>query len=414
MPPAQHTAEFDEAVRTGLHPELEVIRPLGSGSNARVYLAREPGLRRLVAVKVLKPEFGEDEVLRRRFEREGQSVARVSHPHVVGVHRVGRLPDGLPFMVLEYVDGRTVTEALAAGGPMPVEDARRVLLAVASALAAAHEQGIVHRDVRTGNVFVENRTGRAVLGDFGIAAIEETGSAHATKLTAVGQRLGVTTSMSPEQVRGEDTTTQSDIYALGVLGYEILAGRGPYEAKGDAQLLAAHLQAAPTPLQGLRATVDVRLAVLLERCLAKDPRHRPLASDVAAALERLRPGAASDEPEPDDALGQFINELKRRRVFTVLWAYATFAGLILGFGDQVVQAFELSRGAHQALVVGVLGGFPLALVLSWLYDAGRGGIQRTQAEAPQSARTRTLMWSALAASALLALLLGWLVLRGGR
>jgi serine/threonine-protein kinase PpkA len=412
--PTQATADFDAAVRSMLEPDLEVIRPLGTGSSARVYLAREPGLQRLVAVKVLRPELAGDEVLRRRFEREGQSAARVSHPHVVGIHRIGRFADGLPYMVLEYVDGRTVAEALAAGGPLPVEEARGVLHAVASALVTVHERGIVHRDVRSDNVFLENRTGRAVLGDFGIAALADSGSSSAAKLTAVGQRLGVTTSMSPEQVRGEEITPQSDVYALGVLGYEILVGRGPYEARGDAQLLVAHLQAEPTPLVQLRGAVDPRLAELLQRCLAKDPRHRPLSSDVAAALERLRPGAPAEESAPDDAFGQFVLELKRRRVFTVLWAYGTIAGVVLGFGDQVIEAFDVSRGAHQALIIGVLVGFPAALVLSWLYDAGRGGIRRTRSELPQSGRTRALMWAALGASAALAALLGWLLLRGGR
>jgi serine/threonine protein kinase len=412
--PTQETAEFDEAVRTTLHPELEVIRPLGSGSSARVYLAREPGLQRLVALKVLKPEYAADDVLRRRFEREAQSAARVSHPHVTGIHRIGRLPDGLPYMVLEYVDGRTVAEALAAGGPMPVEESRVVLQAVASALAAVHERGIVHRDVRADNVFLENRTGRAVLGDFSIAALSDSGAGHATKLTAVGQRLGVTACMSPEQIRGEEPSSQSDVYALGVLGYEMLAGRGPYEARGDAQLLAAHLQAEPTPLVQLRGTVDPRLAEVLQRCLAKDPKHRPLSRDVAAGLERLRPGAPAEESAPDDAMGQFIQELKRRRVFTVLWAYGTFAGVVLGFGEQIIQAFDVSRGVHQVLIIAVLVGFPGALVLSWLYDAGRGGIRRTRSQAPQSGRTRALMWGALVASVSLAALLGWLMLRGGQ
>jgi eukaryotic-like serine/threonine-protein kinase len=414
-PPVQQTQDvtgFDASVRAALQPELEILRPLGTGSSGRVYLAREPALQRLVAVKVLKPELAADDVLRRRFEREAQSAARVSHPHVTGIYRVGRLNGDLPYMVQEYVDGRTVAEALAASGPLALEDARALLASVAAALAAVHDRGIVHRDVRAENVYLEHRTGRAVLGDFGIAALAEAGAANAMKLTVAGQRLGATGCMSPEHVRGEECTVQSDVYALGILGYDVLAGRGPYDVKGEAQLLAAHLQAAPTPLTRLRADADSRVADLLQRCLAKDPRHRPLARDVAAALEQLRPGAAGPAGE-QDAFGQFLQELKRRRVYHVLVAYGTFAGFVVAFGEQVIQAFDVSQRTHQILIISVLAGFPLSLVLSWIYDAGPGGIRRTRTAVPQSGRARAVMWGALAASALSAVLLGWLVLRPG-
>jgi serine/threonine protein kinase len=413
----QHTqdaATFDAAVRTALQPDLEIIRPLGSGSSAHVYLAREPALQRLVAVKVLKPELAVDQVLRRRFEREAQSAARVSHRHVTSVHRVGSLEGGLPYMVLEYVEGRTVAEALAAGGPLPVQDALVLLASVASALAAVHERGIVHRDIRPDNVYLEHRTGRAVLGDFGIAALADSGAAHSTKLTAVGQRLGVTGCMSPEQVRGEECTVQSDMYAFGVLGYEVLAGRGPYDARGDAQLLAAHLQGEPRPLLELRAAADPRMAALLQRCLAKDPQRRPVARDVAAALDQMQRGDSPAGADETDAFGQFLSELKRRRVYHVLVAYGTVAGVVLAFGDQIIQAFDISRSAHQYLIMGLLAGFPLAMVLSWIFDAGPGGIRRTRAAVPQTGRARAVMWGALAVSAVIAGLLGWLVLgRGG-
>jgi tRNA A-37 threonylcarbamoyl transferase component Bud32 len=409
----QDVTGFDTDVRAALQPELEVLRPLGSGSSARVYLAREPALQRLVAVKVLKPELAADNVLRRRFEREAQSAARVSHPHVTGIYRIGRLAGDLPYMVQEYVDGRTVAEALAAGGPLAGEDARALLASVAAALAAVHDRGIVHRDVRAENVYLEHRTGRAVLGDFGIAALAEAGAAHAVKLTVAGQRLGVTGCMSPEHVRGEECTVQSDVYALGILGYNVLAGRGPYDVKGEAQLLVAHLQAAPVPLTRLRADVDPRMADLLQRCLAKDPRHRPLARDVAAALEQLRPGAPERPAAEQDAFGQFLQELKRRRVYHVLVAYATFAGFIVAFGEQIIQAFDVSQRTHQILISAILAGFPLSLVLSWIYDAGPGGIRRTRSAVPQSGRARAVMWGALVASALFAVLLGWLVLRQG-
>src|SRR5690606_22829751 len=140
------------------------------------------------------------------------------------VYRVGRLADDIPYMVLEYVDGRTVRDIVDSGTTFDYSYAKTLLASVAGALAAAHDRGIIHRDVRPANVFVENRTARAVLGDFGIAALLESGSSSAARLTAVGVKLGETRYMSPEQIRGDQLTEQSDVYAFGILAYEVLTG----------------------------------------------------------------------------------------------------------------------------------------------------------------------------------------------
>jgi serine/threonine protein kinase len=187
-------AVLDEPLRAALLPELEPIRLLGSGATAHVYLAREPALARLVAA---------DAVARQRFEREAQSAARIAHPHVTAIYRVGRVPDGRPYIVMEYVEGRTLTDVLAAGGVYEEPAARELLAALASALTAAHEKGVIHRDVRPANVLLENRTGRAVLGDFGVAGLLDSGSAAAARLTTAGMVLGDPRYHSPEQVRGE-------------------------------------------------------------------------------------------------------------------------------------------------------------------------------------------------------------------
>ncbi|HSJ06196.1 MAG TPA: serine/threonine-protein kinase, partial [Longimicrobiales bacterium] len=250
-----------------LLPDLEILRPLGSGVTAHVHLAREPALQRLVAVKVLRPEAAADAVARRRFEREAQSAARITHPNVTAIHRVGRLPDDTPYIVMEYVEGRTVSDVMAAGGDFDLATARRLLTAVASALAAAHDRGIVHRDLRPGNVFVENRTGRAILADFGIAALLDSGSSAATRLTQAGVLVGDVRRMSPEQIRGEPVTSQSDVYSFGVLAYEMLTGHSPYRRETDAALMAAHLRQEPRRLADLLEDVDPALAGIIERCL---------------------------------------------------------------------------------------------------------------------------------------------------
>jgi eukaryotic-like serine/threonine-protein kinase len=411
----------DAAMLAGLKPDLEILRQLGSGDTANVYLAREPALRRLVAVKVLRPDVAANTVARRRFEREAQSAARISHSNVTAIYRVGRLAGDVPYMVMEYIDGRTVQEILAAGSTFDLGYARGLLASIAAALAAAHERGIVHRDVRPGNVFVENRTARAVLGDFGIAALLESGAASATRLTMLGVKLGDTRYMSPEQLRGEPVTEASDMYAFGILAYEVLTGRGPYEAKGEAQMMAAHVKGEPLKLRELRADVDPAVAARVEGCLAKDPNLRPRAQEIAAALAAVPPPAtlaavpppaAAVPAEDPGPIAQLLEELRRRRVYRVLVGYGAFALAVFGVAEGINQGFPLSPLVNQVMVVATLAGFPLALVLSWVFDIRAGRIQRTRAIAA-SPRARLLMWLGFGISVLVAAALGWLLLGGG-
>jgi serine/threonine protein kinase len=407
------TTDPDATLLDGLKPELEILRQLGSGATANVYLAREPALQRLVAVKVLRPDVAADTVARQRFEREAQSAARISHANVTAVYRVGRLAGDVPYMVMEYIDGRTVQEVIAAGTTFDVGYARGLLASVAAALAAAHERGIIHRDVRPGNVFVENRTARAVLGDFGIAALLESGAATAARLTMLGVKLGDTRYMSPEQLRGEPVTEASDMYSFGILAYEVLTGRGPYEANGEAQMMAAHLQREPLKLRELRGDVDPAVAARVERCLAKDPNLRPRAQEIAAALATGSTAAAAAVPADDlGPIAQLLDELRRRRVYKVLVGYGAFALAVFGVAQGVDQAFPMSRLTSQVVVVGTLAGFPLALIFSWVFDIRAGRIERTRGIAA-SPRARVLMWLGLGISVLVVAALGWLLLGGG-
>lgn len=409
------TEALDPSLLTALAPDLEVLRPLGTGSSANVYLAREPALQRLVAVKVLRPDVAADTVARQRFEREAQSAARISHANVTAIYRVGRLPGDVPYMVMEYIDGRTVREIVESGTTFDYGYARALLAAVASALAAAHDRGIVHRDVRPGNVFVENRTARAVLGDFGIAALLESGSASSARLTAAGIRLGETRYMSPEQIRGESVTEQSDMYAFGTLAYEVLTGRGPYEASGEAQMIRAHLEAEPLHLRELRPDVDAATALLIENCLAKEPNRRPRAEQLARSLlavpAAVGSGGRAVPQEDEGPITQLLGELRRRRVYRVLVGYGAFALALFGVVEGIDQAFPLSPLANQLLVVSTLAGFPLALVLSWVYDVRAGTILRTGSTAA-SPRARALMWAGLGVTVLAVAVLGWFLLQG--
>ena len=276
------TPDLEAQLRTELAPDLELMRPLGRGSMALAYLARDPALKRLVTVKVLRPQLAGDSIARLRFEREGQAAARISHTNVATVFRVGRLGTDIPYLVNEYIAGRSLAETLSARGALPPDQAIQLLRAIASALTAAHAQGVIHRDLRPENVFIENQTGRVVLTDFGIAALSDTGEESRIKLTPLGQRLGNVDYASPEQMRGEVITELSDVYAFGVVAFETLNGRRPFDRSGTDSDSAVGRHANEPPIWG--TAVPRGTQELIERCLSNDAARRPRALDVTALL----------------------------------------------------------------------------------------------------------------------------------
>jgi tRNA A-37 threonylcarbamoyl transferase component Bud32 len=389
-------AHFEEQLKTQLAPDFEVKRLIGTGSKASVYLAREAALKRLVAIKVLKPQLAADETARKRFEREAQSAAQISHPNVAKIYTVGRLEGDVPYLVMEYIDGRTLEEALKATGLLPVKDARRVIRDLAGALEAAHGKRIIHRDVRPANVLVENETKRVVLTDFGIAAILESGGSDVTRLA----------------------TEQADLYSLGILGFELLTGESPYRVNSDIELAAAHLRQTPRKITELRADAPADLESLVDRCLAKQPGHRPTAADVVASLDEKPAGAGAAAgggahdlgPRPESALGAFFYELRRRKVLRVAGGYvlATIV-LILDVGERALEFVGVvDPNATLRVVVGVLlAGFPLVVALAWRFDLTGGTIVRTQ-EVPDSQKsTRGLRWLGLTVSLAVSALIAW-------
>ena len=411
-----------------LDSEFQIVRLVGEGSVAQVYLARELALQRLVAIKFMKSELAEDDTARKRFEREGRSAAKIHHHNVATVHRVGSLDDQTPFIVMEYIEGRNLADELQADGVMTIEQACSTLSQVASALAAAHEKGIVHRDVKPDSVVRERDSNRVVLTDFGIAGILETGTETNTRLTQQGQLLGDPRYMSPEQLLGDALTDASDVYSLGVLGYELLTLKAPYEGKTSVQLVTAHLKKEPIPLAQLRPDADASLADLLGRCLSKNPLHRPRASDVAKALEQAteerHPAAPpvqsdsyigqtfSDAVQNIPVLAAFIGELKRRHVFNVAVFYVLVTGSFLGVAGETLDSLPLPDNSMDILVALTLAGFPVILVLAWMFDVSSKGIHRTESEVSGAARTKLRILQALGLllSLVLAGLLGWWVL----
>ncbi|UCF19005.1 MAG: serine/threonine protein kinase [Gemmatimonadota bacterium] len=369
--------ELESLLKRELAPELEVIRRIARGSMASVYLARELQLKRLVAVKVLAPRLARDQQARLRFEREAQASASLSHPHIVQIHRVGRLSNDLPYIVMQYVKGRTLEQVLQARGPLSIEDACRVLSEVSAAVAAAHQKGIVHRDIRPGNVLYEDESGRALLSDFGIAAILVSGEGgQVPRLTKTGELVGDPGYMSPEQLLGEELTESSDVYALGLLGYELVTGRGPYEAKSKREMITAHIQQSPRRLVDLRGDCDPNVSAVMERCLAKSPGQRPTAADLS---QLLRAGSAEVTPfpisgGPAGGRSRLYSRLAERRMPQITAATAAVAWGVLQVADVLADRAIMPEVAFKLVLVAVVTGIPAVLTGAWFH--GKKGRQK--------------------------------------
>jgi serine/threonine protein kinase len=334
--------EFVQLLERALAPSFTLVRRLGSGGMGAVYLARDPVLKRLVAVKVMAPSLAAESAARARFEREAQAVASISHPNVVSVYSVGELANGVPYLVMQYVEGRTMSERLKSDGPLDVRAAKRVLGEVASALAAAHRKGIIHRDIKPANILWDDDTGRALVTDFGIAAVLERGDAErdAVRITHTGMAVGTPAYMSPEQLLAEPITEKTDIYSLGLLGYELLIGEGPYQISSPRELMAAHLRDAPRRLSTLRSDVDAELERLLEGCLAKDPAQRPSAADVES---RLAHGASVLLEWPPPGLEHFRESLRGTM------RYLLIGGFAVGIPLVALSVFDRESFVRQSL-----------------------------------------------------------------
>jgi serine/threonine-protein kinase len=257
-------------------------REIGRGGMGIVYLARDLKLDRRVAIKTLPPHLAMDAVVRERFLREARTAGRLSHPNIVPIHRADEL-DGHVFFVMGFVDGDSLAQRLRALGRLDPREVRQELRDVASALAFAHEHGIIHRDVKAENILIERATGRALVTDFGIARLAE-----AAPLTSTGQVLGTVYYLSPEQVSGEQVDARSDIYSLGVVGYLALSGRFPFDAELASAVLIAHVTKTPPPAHTAAPDCPRVLTDLIDRCLAKNPDDRfQTARDLAAALDAI-------------------------------------------------------------------------------------------------------------------------------
>ena len=293
-----------------LNDRYEMQQRIGRGGMADVYLARDVLLDRLVAIKVLFPEFATDPAFVERFRREAQSAANLNHPNVVSVYDWGR-SNNTYFMAMEYVPGRTLAEALNDVGPISASKAAEVGIEVAAALSFAHRNNVVHRDIKPGNILIGSN-GQLKVADFGIA--RALGSAADSGLTAHGAVMGTAAYFSPEQAQGGQPDPRSDLYSLGIVLYEMVAGQVPFSGDTPVSIAYKQVHEAPTPLHQFAPDVPRAFEAIVARLLAKDPARRyPTAEAVRDDLRRFRDGlpvqalaAILNKREADDGLAATV------------------------------------------------------------------------------------------------------------
>ncbi|MDH3290334.1 MAG: protein kinase [Gemmatimonadota bacterium] len=291
-----------------LSDSYEIEGEIGRGGMGIVFSARDIRLRRRVAIKVLPPELAFRGEIRKRFTREAQTAARLSHPHIVPIHTVGE-EGGLVYFVMGYVDGESLAARLRRRERLPIEETRRIMKETADALGLAHAMGIVHRDIKPDNILLEGTRRRVMVTDFGIA--KALTDASGGTLTGTGVAIGTPAYMSPEQAAGDsEIDARSDIYSLGVVAYEMLTGEVPFKAPTVAGILLKQVTQPVPNIQELRRDCPDDLVAAVARCLDKEPENRwPTADTLRRALE----SRSSGPYRPRSALSRHPGPARRPR-----------------------------------------------------------------------------------------------------
>jgi tRNA A-37 threonylcarbamoyl transferase component Bud32 len=358
-----------------LDKRYRIMEPIGQGGSSQVYLAYDEQLHRDVAVKVLDPQAASDSNLRKLFVREAQALAKVSHPNVVAVYDVGEV-DGLPYIVMEHLPGRSLKQKIDQGGPLAVGEAARLGTEIAHGLAFAHSRGIVHADMKPSNVLLDE-AGHAKIADFGIARKPE-------EEATTPQLFATAMYVAPERIEGKGVTPATDIYGLGLVLYEMLVGRPPFTSTNPAVLLRDHVVRQPVPPSHLRQSLPRELDAIVMKCIAKDPSLRYMrASDVAKALgslenvghalattrtalmnEPLQGIVPHTEESPVVAFLQAYGHPIRRGFFAILAGAPVFALVSLAQFDTIPALIA----AVAVAAVATTGHLALALALGWIIE----------------------------------------------
>jgi serine/threonine protein kinase len=281
--PISPSDELGTHVAQILSANYELESEVGRGGMGIVYCARDRRLKREIAIKVLPPELSFRADIRQRFLREAETAAQLNHPNIVPIYTVEER-DNLVYFVMAYIKGDNLGQRLQQHGPMAPVEVRRILREVADALAYAHHRNVIHRDIKPDNIIIDEETGRAMVTDFGIArALTDSGD---SRLTATGMAIGTPAYMSPEQSAGDRAIDgRSDLYSLGVVGYQMLCGQPPFVANNTPSMLVKHLSEKPVPVDERWPDLPPDLSRAVMMCLEKDPADRfPSAAAFAVAL----------------------------------------------------------------------------------------------------------------------------------
>ena len=305
--------ELRTRLQRALGPGYELGPRVGAGGFAEVYRAQDLRLKRSVAVKVLRPDLGLSPGMLERFQREAETIAALRHPNIVPIFDVGQA-SGIAYLIMPYIEGESLRARMEREGAMPIPEVRRILREAAAGLGAAHEAGVIHRDVKPENIMLEGRDARVLLMDFGIAKAvggeEETPATEegvAPQLTSTGIIVGTPQYMSPEQACGDKTIdARTDQYSLGVVGYRLLSGSLPFEGESTRAVLYKQLVSDPPPLMDKLPNAPAGLASAITRAMAKEPRERfasmeefaAMVSDEEAALTAANLSAVSVAAKP--------------------------------------------------------------------------------------------------------------------
>jgi tRNA A-37 threonylcarbamoyl transferase component Bud32 len=319
---------------TLLKSRYRIVRQLGEGGMANVYLGHDLQLGRDVAIKTLRPQYAANAVFRARFEREARAAASLSHPNIIDVFDVGEA-EGIPFLVMELVRGQSLKAIIAADAPFHPDDVAELVGQVAAALDYAHGRGYVHRDVKPGNILIDEH-GRARVVDFGIAK----GLAD-SDLTETGTGLGTVGYLSPEQAEGLMATPASDVYSTGIVAFEMLTGRLPFHAETPIGVAMRHINDPPPPPSGARSDVPTAVDTIILRALEKDPTRRwPSVGAFARALRNWREGDAPSQLAAPPVVISASSRSSRGLTFVVILLVVAALAILLWVGFRGLPADE--------------------------------------------------------------------------
>jgi hypothetical protein len=372
--PAYSREFFD--LQSALAGRYTLERELGRGGMGIVFLARDAGLDRPVAIKLLPPYLAAQSVIRERFLQEARLVARLSHPNIVTVFAVEEQGD-LVFFVMAYVRGETLSQRVARSGPLPPATATRMIQQVAWGLGYAHANGVIHRDVKPDNIMLDQGSGRAMIADFGVAR-----AADGLSLTGAGQLIGTPQYMSPEQAYGNPVDGRSDLYSLGATAFFSLTGRPLFDGPSPIAVVTKHLNEPPPPLASVRPDLPPELTRAVDRCLSKNPEQRFATGEELAEALAVTGLTEHDVPPP------IRHYFRQGRSVALGWLM--LVALIIWFGRWVqVPPDPVSRtGAALLLALAVL--WPLGFLIRTARSTLRSGLSFDDVRSAAALEARVL------------------------